>query len=135
MIVRRMTATDALALLLDPPPQGGLSAQQWEAIRQRLGLLAFTAAEGELLVGFVIAKSHPALVHVVHLEGSTEACQSLLLRLTRAAGKRDLSVWCPLAHTDLRDVLESSGFILRDQGQCRGQPASLYVRETTDEEL
>src|SRR3954451_17258637 len=95
--VRRMTAADALALLLDPPPQGGMTPPEWDAIRRRHGLLAFTAAEGEVLAGFALARSHPALVHVVELEGSAEACRPLLERLARAAGGRAVSVWCPLS--------------------------------------
>ena len=95
LTVRPMTPADAVALLLDTPPGGGMTAPEWEAIRKRHGLLAFTAAEGTVRTGFALAQSHPALVHVVHLEGSAEACRRLLGRLARAADRRPVSVWCP----------------------------------------
>jgi len=134
LIVRRMTAADALALLLDPPLRDGMSAPEWDAIRRRHGLLAFTAAEGDLLAGFALAKSHPALVHVIQLEGGTEACRLLLGRLAQAAGKRPLSVWCPVARTELRELLEGSGFVLREQGEGRGRRSDLFVRAPAGEE-
>ena len=80
-----------------------------------------------LLTGFALAKSHPALVHVVQLEGSAEACRRLLGRLAREAGGRALSVWCPLPCLDLQDLLLGSGFTRRHRGACRGRPSYLYV--------
>jgi hypothetical protein len=135
LTVRLMTAADAVLLLLETPPGGGLRTVEWEAIRQRHSLLAFTAAEGEVLAGFVLAKSHPGLVHVVQLEGSAEARRYLLERLARAADRRPLSVWCPHPGDDLRDLLEGSGFTSRERGLCCGRPSLLYVLDPTGERV
>jgi hypothetical protein len=89
-------------------------------------LLAFVAKEEERAVGLALAESHPGRVHVFVLEGTTDACRLLLERLVRLAGERDVSVWCPAARLDVRELLEQRGFARLAQGDFVGRPSYLY---------
>jgi hypothetical protein len=62
-----------------------------------------------------------------------ETCLLLVERLVRLVGDRDVSVWCPVARPDVRQILEGMGFarLLRDA--FLGRPSYLYRWEREDD--
>jgi hypothetical protein len=117
---------DAALRFPDALARAGFPPAQWEARCAGGRLLAFAAREGGVAVGFAVAVSHPQGVHVLSLEGTAPACGLLLERLVRAAGERDLSIWCPAERADLRGVLQQRGFAHRGYSDVADPVASLY---------
>ena len=122
LTVRPLHPTAALARLGAPAPEEEL----WDRWCRDGTLLAFLAEEAGMAVGLALAESQPRRVHVFIVEGTTDACHLLLGRLVRLAGERDVSVWCPAARIDVRELLEQNGFACQARGDFQGRPSYLY---------
>src|SRR4051812_36908695 len=126
LTIRTLDPAHAFALVGTSPLAEGVDQEFWEPWSWGGTLLAFVAEVAEVGVGLALAASHPGLVQVFTLEGTADACRLLLERLVRAAAERDVSVWCPAAHIDLRELLEQQGFARQAQGDLLGRPSYLY---------
>jgi hypothetical protein len=96
-------------------------------------LVGFIAERDRVAVGFIVAESHPQVLHVHRLEGETEICLLLVKRLVRLSGEREVSVWCPIARPDVRQILEEMGFARLVRNTFQGRPADLYRWEREDD--
>jgi len=126
LTIRTLDPAHAFALLGTSPLVEGIDQEFWEPWSRGGTLLALVVEEAERGVGLALADSHPRLVQVFTLEGTADACRLLLERLVRAAGERDVSVWCPAARTDVRQLLERKGFARQVGGDLLGRPSYLY---------
>src|SRR5947209_7632985 len=130
LTIRPLHPTAALALLGARPADEGIEKECWDRWSLDGTLLAFVAREDAMAVGLALAESRPRWVHVFLLEGTTDAGHLLLERLVRSAGERDVSVWCPAARMDVRELLEQRGFARLAQGDFLGRPSYLYRLDT-----
>src|SRR5438067_10545203 len=80
-----------------------------DACRRPGRVLAFVAEEDGVPVGVAVALSEPRMVQALGLEGAPRVCASLLGRLVRAAGEREVWAWCPAARADLAGVFAGRG--------------------------
>src|SRR5215470_1597462 len=110
LVVRSVDPAEALPLFWDIPPWSRITRSQWGTFCKRRALVALAAEQDGELAGFAVAGSRPGLVHILNLEGGTDACRRLLGRLVMVAGERDMSGWCPAARADVREMLEDRGF-------------------------
>jgi hypothetical protein len=124
--VRQLSSADAAELFPDGLAKAGIRPARWESGCNAGRYLVFVAEREGFPVGFAVAESLPSMLHVLALGGDADDCGPLLDRLARAAGERDLWVWCPTAEARLRRVLEGRGFACRGRYQLRGRPAYLY---------
>jgi hypothetical protein len=133
LTIRTSDPAHAVALLGTSPPAEGIEQEFWDPWSRVGTLRAFVAEEAGRGVGLALADFHPRLVQVFTLEGTTDACGLLLERLVRAAGERDVSVWCPAARIDVRELLEQKGFARQVQGDFLGRPSYLFSRGRNQE--
>ena len=126
LVIRNVDPSDAVNLFGESPPLLGMTPIQSAALCRRRGLVAFAVEENCMLAGFTIAQSRPRGVHIIGLEGRTDACRFLLKRLVRLAGERDLSAWCPAAREDVQQLLDRQGFVRECGGDFQGRPSFLY---------
>jgi hypothetical protein len=126
LVIRRVDPAEALPLFWDIPPWSRITPSQWGAFCKRRALVAFAAEQDGDLAGFAVAESRPGVVHILNLEGGTDACRLLLSRLVMLAGERDMSGWCPAARSDVVEMLEGSGFDREGEDDFQGRPSHLY---------
>ena len=124
--VRQLSPADAALLFRDGLAGAGISPGRWEAGCTAGSFLAFTAQRGGNPVGFAVASSDPRQLRVAALVGEAGAAGPLLDRVVRAAGERDVSVWCPAGHARLRALLRRRGFARVGRSDDGGPPADLY---------
>jgi hypothetical protein len=132
--LKNIDPADAFMLLPGTPCRGGMPLPEWEAFVRRAGPVAFVAEEDGVSVGFAIAESHPKLVHVLYLEGTTAACRLLLDRLVRLAGERKMAGRFRAELPDLLAMLEVAGFKRLFEDEFNGKPTFFCERRTGDEE-
>jgi hypothetical protein len=109
--------TNAVALLCGFPP---LDDEDQE------GVFALAAKEGGKVVGFAVARSCPQAICFLWLEGDLRTCHSLVARLIRQAGERDVCGWCPVCRPDLRRLLEQCGFVRQVREWLAEQEMDFY---------
>ena len=126
LVVRSVDPAEALPLFWDIPPWSRITPSQWGAFCKRRALVALAAEQDGELAGFAVAESRPGVVHILNLEGGTDACRRLLGRLVMVAGERDMSGWCPAARPDVREMLEGRGFEPEGEDDILGRPSHLY---------
>lgn len=81
------------------------------------------------IVGFVSFDARRETVHVTQLEGTGDSCRRLLEEPVRFARREDMAVemLLPEARDDLRDIVESEGFIEDGPGPAfGGMPTRQY---------
>jgi hypothetical protein len=124
--VRQLSPADAAELFPDGLAGAGIGPARWEAGCTAGKYLLFTAQRGGTPVGFAIASSDPRRLRVAILAGEAGAAGPLLDRVLRAAGERDVSVWCPAGHARLRALLRRRGFARVGRSDDSGPPSYLY---------
>jgi hypothetical protein len=126
LAVRTMEPAEAATLFCESPPLPGMTPTEWELCCGQPSFLALVAEWDGGLAGFAIAESHPQKVQVLTMAGSVGTCRVLLGRLVKRAGERDISVWCPIAHSDLLEMIEGMGFALQIPNDFEGRMSFLY---------
>ncbi len=106
--------------------RGHVAPSEAAAYCRQRGLFGLAAKQDGRLTGLAVACSHPEALVVTGLRGTPRACRLLLRRLTRQAGERDLSVWCPTRCRRLAKLLGNAGFVLVYESRFQGEPAFLY---------
>jgi hypothetical protein len=125
--VRQLSPADAAELFPDGLAGAGIGPARWEAGCTAGKYLLFTAQRGGTPVGFAIASSAPRRLRVAILAGEARAAGPLLDRVMRAAGERDVSVWCAADNAGLRGLLRRRGFARVGQSGP-GEPLSFLYR-------
>jgi hypothetical protein len=126
LAVRTMDPTEAATLFCEDPPLAGMTTAQWEACCKQQCFLALAAERDGGLAGFAIAESHPWVVRVLGMEGDARTCRVLLGCLVKRAGERDISVCCPVAQSDILEMIEAMGFSLQIPDDPEGRLSFLY---------
>ena len=126
LVIRAIDPSDAVDLFCEYPPSEGLTPTQCGSFCRGRGLVAFAAERGGELAGFAVAESDARAIHLLTLEGDATTCGLLLDRLTRMAGERDVSGWCPADREDVRRLLEERGFGQKYRDDFMGVPCYLY---------
>jgi hypothetical protein len=98
----------------------------WERFCLERGFVTLVAGSDEELVGYAVAESNPAVLHIVNLEGDTNTCHRLLEILVKMAGERNMSGWCPIDRLAVRKIFRRVGFVRRGKEEFQGTPAYLY---------
>ena len=109
LTVHDLEPADAAQLF--PGGLADIDRARWEAGCAAGKYLVFAAQRDEDPVGFAVAESHPCGLVALALEGGGGATRLLLERVIRAAGERDVGVFCPAGQTGLRDLLLGRGFV------------------------
>lgn len=112
--------------------RGGLSRKRWKRFCKKGGLVAFTANEKDIPVGFCLVSSEPPMVQIIALEGDPKACQLLFERVVRLAGERNVSVWFPTCRKDLGSLAEAFGFVWQRKVICEGVPCHCYLLDRNE---
>ncbi len=106
-------------------PHGPLPAD-WPSFCEESGLLALAAEQDGELVGFAIAQSYPRSLHILSVEGNLRICRSLLGRLVKLAGERNMSSWCPAERRNVCKILKGLGFTRQSRATLMGKPSYFY---------
>jgi hypothetical protein len=130
--VRQLSPADAAELLRDVAAGAGMSPSRWEHGCTAGKFLAFTAQRDETPVGLAVASSTPRRLRVVGLAGEGEVAGLLLDHVVRAAGERDVTVWCPAGYAGLRSLLLRRGFLRVGQSDP-GEPLAFLYRLSRNE--
>jgi hypothetical protein len=109
------------AALLFPDGLADIGRGRWEAGCAAGKYRVFAAERDEDPAGFAVAESGPSRLVALALEGGGGASRLLLERLVRAAGERDVGVWCPAVRAGLRALLLRRGFA------CVGRSEVAYL--------
>ena len=123
LTVHTIHDTNTVALLCGFPP---LDEEEHE------GVFALAAEEWGELVGFAVARSCPQAICFLWLEGDLRTCRSLVDRLVRQAGERDVCGWCPVYRTDLRRLLEQRAFVRQARERLAEQEMDFYYLARND---
>jgi hypothetical protein len=124
--VRTMEPGEAATLFCESPPLPGMTPTEWELWCEQPSFLALVAERDGGLAGFAIAESHPQKVQVLTMAGDVGTCRVLLGCLVKRTGERELSVWCPAARSDVREMIEGMGFALQIPNDFEDPPSFLY---------
>jgi hypothetical protein len=126
LAVRTMDPAEAATLFCENPPLPGMTPTEWESRCEQPSFLALVAERSGGLAGFAIAESHPQKVQVLTMEGTVGTCRVMLGCLVKRAGERDISVCCPLAHSDLLEMIEGMGFARQVLDDFEGRRSFLF---------
>ena len=128
LVIRSVDPSYAVGLFTEPLSCDAMTPAECREFCRERGLIALAAdvADEDDLAGFAVAESDPKAVHFLMLEGDTETCRSLLDRLVRLAGERDVSGWCPIDREDVQRLLEGRGFVRKYRDRFFGCPCYLY---------
>jgi hypothetical protein len=129
--VHQLSPADAALLLRDMAAEAGISPSRWEDDCTAGKYLAFAAQRGPDPVGLAVASSTPGRLRVVGPAGEAWAVAPLLDRVMRAAGERDVSVWCAADNAGLRDLLVRRGFLRVGQSEP-GEPLAFLYQLSRD---
>jgi hypothetical protein len=125
LAVRTLEPAEAATLFCESPPLPGMTPTQWELCCAQSSFLALVAELGGGLAGFAIAESHPQKVQVLTMAGNIDTCHVLLCCLVKRAGERDISICCPVAQSDILEMIEGMGFALQLPNDFEGRMSFL----------